>query len=146
LHQLHGALDKWARRGIVTTVDTAVPVTDGILDLRIVEGLKEVTREDGTSILGELVDRFVTSGADQLAEVKQAVEGRDVEKVKTSAHKLKGSASTLGASELCDACKHLEEAADVEAPVWESLDKSVVGMERLLALSIESLRREVVAS
>jgi CheY-like chemotaxis protein/nitrogen-specific signal transduction histidine kinase/HPt (histidine-containing phosphotransfer) domain-containing protein len=72
-------------------------------------------RED--SVLTELIDIFVVSAPERLAEMRRAVNASDAPGLLTSAHMLKGSCSTFGASPLGEVCARIERASggDMEA-------------------------------
>jgi HPt (histidine-containing phosphotransfer) domain-containing protein len=79
----------------------AKPLNDGVL-----RRLKE------DSVLAELIDIFVVSAPERLAEMRRAVNASDAQGLLISAHMLKGSCSTFGASPLAEVCARIEEASD----------------------------------
>jgi CheY-like chemotaxis protein/HPt (histidine-containing phosphotransfer) domain-containing protein len=73
------------------------------------EGVLRGLRED--SVLTELIDIFVVSAPERLAEMRRALNGSDAPGLLNSAHMLKGSCSTFGASPLGEVCARIEQAS-----------------------------------
>jgi CheY-like chemotaxis protein/nitrogen-specific signal transduction histidine kinase/HPt (histidine-containing phosphotransfer) domain-containing protein len=63
------------------------------------------------SVLTELIDIFVESAPERLAEMRRAVNASDAPGLLISAHMLKGSCSTFGASPLGEVCARIEQAS-----------------------------------
>jgi HPt (histidine-containing phosphotransfer) domain-containing protein len=59
----------------------------------------------------ELAASFLESGLRSVAILTEAFESGDTAVVATEAHSLKGASLTLGAAELADACRELEQTA-----------------------------------
>jgi HPt (histidine-containing phosphotransfer) domain-containing protein len=77
------------------------------LDLEVLEELRQLT-PDG-SLLGEIVDTFLATVPDHIVELQAAVGAGDAGAVRQCAHRLRGESSAIGAVELADLCRSLEE-------------------------------------
>ena len=60
---------------------------------------------------GTLLQAYLEDSERQLHEVSDAWEAGDLDRLRRSAHSLKGSSSNVGAAALAALCGHLEEAA-----------------------------------
>lgn len=79
------------------------------------ETLRRIVGND-TEMLCDVVQDFVPYAQASIAEIGTAVAGSEAEQVKMVSHKLKGSASLMGAHQLVDVCAQLEAA--VETKNW----------------------------
>jgi PAS domain S-box-containing protein len=87
------------------------------LDAAMVANLRETLTEE---MRERLLETFETSLPTCLAEIEAAVERDDRAELRRVAHLLKGSAATLGAARLRNACQSLERRGrDEDAPVEE---------------------------
>lgn len=66
---------------------------------------------DDAAAVRELLELFVVEAAATVAQLASAVAARDVNAVRRLAHGLAGSAATIGALQLADASKRLDESA-----------------------------------
>jgi two-component system, sensor histidine kinase and response regulator len=66
------------------------------------------TTGNGPALVGELIERFVTSIPVDLADLRAAVHHRDAIGVTLIAHRLKGAAGTVGCSGMVSLCEQLE--------------------------------------
>ena len=99
------------------------------------EVLRRIAGND-TEMLCDVVQDFVPYAQASIAEIRAAVAGAEAVKVKIVSHKLKGSASLMGAHQLVDACAQLETA--VEADNWPRIHH--------LSLGLDELRRDIETS
>jgi HPt (histidine-containing phosphotransfer) domain-containing protein len=74
------------------------------------EALRELTGGDA-DFERELVDTFIASGDQCLAEIVTALHIRDFETIGKRAHALKGASANIHAHQLCTAAMNLEKAA-----------------------------------
>ena len=83
--------------------------------------------------LERIVAVFLETTPSQLNQVRQALAGEDREGLGRLVHSLKGSAAYLGAIEMMQRCKELEELArDADSEAWQAgLDAVVGAFERL---------------
>ena len=59
-------------------------------------------------LMGDVVHLFLEDCPARLADIQAAIEGRDPERIRTSAHALKGAAGNLSATGLFEAARTLE--------------------------------------
>lgn len=76
-----------------------------VIDQATFEELKQMSGED---FINELIDAFLEDAPDMLANMKSALEAKDVESFRRNAHSLKSNANTFGAPELGELAKELE--------------------------------------
>jgi HPt (histidine-containing phosphotransfer) domain-containing protein len=99
------------------------------------EVLRRIAGND-TAMLCDVVQDFVPYAQACIAEIRAAVAGAEAAQVKIVSHRLKGSASLMGAHPLVDACVQLETA--VEANNWLRI--------RHLSLGLDELTRDIETS
>ena len=78
------------------------------LDVNVLEELEQMGEASGEDLLGQLAVMFVTDADAQLLELHRALDIADAEAVSRSAHNLRGSSASLGASGLASLCGTLE--------------------------------------
>jgi HPt (histidine-containing phosphotransfer) domain-containing protein len=78
-----------------------------VLDHELLAELRQLT-PDG-SLLAQIVDTFVDTAPDHVAELRAAVGAGDAARVRQSAHRLRGESAALGAVEVARLCASLEE-------------------------------------
>lgn len=87
------------------------PAQDPLLDEEILGELLALDQGGDGSFLRQIVDVFVKQADDLLVELAQVVDGGNAEQAASLAHKLKGSARTVGAARLGRHCEGLEHSA-----------------------------------
>lgn len=83
----------------------------GSVDRAVLARLREVLREQGDSVVDQLLGVFADEGVKRLAAIDEALLSSDVETVQICAHTLRGSAELIGAHRLAGLSKRLEQAA-----------------------------------
>ena len=78
-----------------------------VLDQSLVDELRDVMGADFTT----LVDSFERDGLQRLEALRAAVDTGDQEALRAVSHSFKGSSSNVGAEDVADTCKTMEEAA-----------------------------------
>lgn len=86
---------------------SAVP---DLLDPSRIEELRALGLRSGRDLLSSLAALFRESSSQQLAELRQAFEARDPQAAQRAAHSLKGSAGNIGATEIAELARQIEEA------------------------------------
>jgi two-component system sensor histidine kinase/response regulator len=100
---LDAALARWVHTGPPPAEE------EPVLDHEVVEELRQLV-PDG-SLFVQIVDTFLTSVPEHVAELAMAVASGDASHVRQSAHRLKGESGAVGAVEVARLCKDLEELA-----------------------------------
>ena len=83
------------------------------VDETVIEQLACITDAQGFSVLGELLNAFLTAVPTRLDALDRAVVGGDLVAVGDQAHALTGSTASFGARGMADLCRHLRVAADL---------------------------------
>lgn len=116
---------------------------ESILDLSIVNAIRDLgDKHDSNSLLRELLEMFRAQADSGLVSLRAAVESEDFAKLKSSAHRLKGSAANLGAAYLASRCQVLEQIGKAGAADAATLQGALVEVETAVGRSLESLTRE----
>ena len=90
----------------------------------------------------EVVQDFVPAAQSGIAEIRAAIEGDDAGQVVVACHKLKGSASLVGAHQLTAFCAELETAGDADDwPAIHRLARQLEGLMRDIETSAEAFLR-----
>jgi len=128
---------------------TAVPEpgpVDGVLDPAQLGVLRQLGSAGHPGFLAGLVDTFLGLTADRSAELREASDRADARAVEQGAHGLKGSAATMGATLLAQACAEVEEAARSGrlGEVPDGLQRVAAELDRARqALLVEANREEL---
>jgi|GEM_PF-4225153 len=94
--ELHRKVEKWLGRDNAT------------LDWEILE---ELGRQTNSAVVDRLINSFLTTLPQTMSRLKAAMNDDDWEGVRKSAHHLKSSASSLGATRLAELCDQVEKYA-----------------------------------
>jgi HPt (histidine-containing phosphotransfer) domain-containing protein len=97
-----------------------------ILDTRVYNELKDLLAED----LLEVIDMYYGDSIEQVAQLKVAVDAGDVSNIINICHSLKSSSANLGAVDLAELCKKMEELGreaklDNPAELFEQLSSAL---------------------
>lgn len=77
-----------------------------VLDEETLVELRELMLDD----FGQLLDVFFRDSLDRMANIDRALAANDTERVRQTAHSLKGSSANIGAKQLSARCQLLEDA------------------------------------
>jgi HPt (histidine-containing phosphotransfer) domain-containing protein len=112
-----------------------------ILDTAILDDLRELDRDGQSGFLRQIIAVFEEQADEIIADLKAAAEARDETQLANLAHKLKGSARTVGAVELGNHCERLEHEArqGAIADLPTRLDEIIASVTRARA----SLREQI---
>lgn len=106
-------------------------MTDLPIDRAVFNALVQMSDGD-LAFVDELVDTFLEDGAGQVAALRAAVPASDTPALARQAHSLKSSSLNIGAMELSELCKELEQLARanvvVDAPA--RVDSIAAGFDR----------------
>ncbi|OAI39826.1 hypothetical protein AYO40_05390 [Planctomycetaceae bacterium SCGC AG-212-D15] len=84
------------------------PAPSDIIDASMLADLKQMGVDTGADVIGDLLSLFRADVPPLLQSLKAAVEAGDAQKLKESAHSLKGGAANLGAKAMAAICFELE--------------------------------------
>lgn len=115
-----------------------MPNQNEVLDL---SRLREIYEDDTTGML-ELYDMMLKNNAAHLDKLDAAVEARDLDAVRKSAHAIKGSSGNVGANRLSRIAADVEDSARDGS--WNSVAERIAEMRpdfELVRAEIEKLRR-----
>lgn len=102
--------------------------------------LRRVVGND-PELLREVLEDFVSHAQSEVTAIRAAFVGQDAKQMKILAHRLKGSASLVGACQLADACIQLETAAGAsDWPLIHSLVPPLDGLMQDIEKSAIALR------
>ena len=79
-----------------------------VVDRNVIESLIELGGDDDPHLLEELIDLFLTDGDVRVAEIKEAVETRDLNRIAAATHTLKSASANLGVLHFSEFCCEIE--------------------------------------
>jgi HPt (histidine-containing phosphotransfer) domain-containing protein len=99
--------------------------------------------QDDEEFLKELVEMFITDLPEQISRIKGAVDGRDSEALRKSAHDLKGAVANFGKRAVFKTALELEmmgkeNKLDDAEKTYSALVKNIEHLEKALRVFIES--------
>jgi two-component system, sensor histidine kinase and response regulator len=106
-------LKRWIDKGETYSDHTHSPANasrEGVkppLDRDVLETLREL---GGSDLVSDLADTFLRDAPFRLAELRRAVEAGDADLVQRSAHALRGSSGSMGATQMAEYCAGLQDA------------------------------------
>jgi HPt (histidine-containing phosphotransfer) domain-containing protein len=107
-----------ADRGPTVMIDGGTPggglaaTADPAVDEAVIEQLATITDSQGFSVLGELLNAFLTAAPARLDALDHAVARSDLDAVADQAHALTGSSASFGARGMAALCRQLRAAAE----------------------------------
>ena len=127
-HELAGMLERWtAPTNKPDPIDHAPPsvtalhsepdrrgshprrnVVVEIIDLSVLESFREIQQEGCPDLVSELIDLYIDDTQSRLIQMRTALKERNLKKLQTTAHSLKGSSSNLGIRGMTALCLELE--------------------------------------
>jgi len=119
--QLSRLLARWlephAMERNETMVDaetSSVPESNGIIDEQVLQQLKELGAATGRDILGKIIGHFLEQAPKDMADLRQALDDRDSDRLRRIAHSLKSASANLGAKGFSSLCADLEAVGRAE--------------------------------
>jgi PAS domain S-box-containing protein len=113
--QLSQVLERWVQlpRPAAIPSDAATPLhNERAIDSGVFDDFRgPVGNADANDFVVKLIDEYLEEAATRIAALKTAVARGDAPAVKTAAHSLKGSSSTVGAKKLATICDEFEALA-----------------------------------
>lgn len=105
-------------RGERTGTGEATATEEPAVDETVIEQLASITDSEGFSVLGELLNAFLTTVPARLDALEEALAAGNLGAVADQAHALTGSSASFGARGMAELCRELRAAAvrgDLEA-------------------------------
>ncbi len=79
-----------------------------LLNFNVIANIKTATAKRGPEFLESLVDNFLANSLKLITEINESFEQNDFKQISKIAHKLKGTAASLGAEQLAQLCFEIE--------------------------------------
>ena len=118
------------------------PAGDPALDERIIRELKDLWRGTETDQFSWVVETFTVESATRIDQIVAAAHGGDHEDMRRVAHSLKGSAFTVGALRLGEACDQIENwSSRGGEPDGEVLERLLDGLRTEFRRAAEALAK-----
>ena len=100
-----------------------------ILDMRVIESLKELGGDDDPGLVLELIGMFLTDAPQRMSDIQASLARGDIASLERAAHTLKSSSANIGAARLSSCCKSMEELAR---------NRAVEGLPSVVRASVQS--------
>ncbi|MCB0722047.1 MAG: Hpt domain-containing protein [Ignavibacteriae bacterium] len=115
------------------------PSTEELVDMNVIEGLKELGDGDTDSFFKEIVELYIDQAVGLINEIKELAASGDAEKLGKTAHTLKGASLNVGSKLFAEVCKTIELAGKQNnlAEIGSEVDK----LDELHILTIEELKK-----
>ena len=110
----------------------------GVIDPKVIQGLRDLGGEDEPGLLAELIKIFLEDAPQRMKDITEGLAGGDLLRVERGAHTLKSSSANIGALALSDLCRRIVESARAQRP--ETLPELCDESARSLAEAAEALR------
>ncbi|MBW3622975.1 MAG: PAS domain S-box protein [Armatimonadetes bacterium] len=119
--ELNRILRNWTSKLVQNTgaegeESTGGPGEERLLNGESLDGLRGLQEEGEPNILTELVALFLEDTPLRIEEIREAAERGETDRMKRTAHTLKGSCANLGAEALAKAAREIETAAESGGP------------------------------
>jgi|GEM_PF-3013421 len=142
---LEDLLTKWVKEPMQTNsqgIQSVQPPSAEVpvLDHELLETWRSLSNSSSEDFLAEIIEIFLTNTPIIIAEIREAFQKQDLQKMRGLAHKMKGSSANLGACRLALVCSNLEQ--DALEPVTESLPQIAPAIE-LVESEYELVRRRL---
>ena len=108
-----------------------------LLDPATIEALRALGGEDDPDFLSDIVADYVADAAGRIADIRRYLSARDVGKASAAAHALKGASYNVGAHQLGDLARSLEEKCASGDPA--DLDSLVREMEKVFRRTSQAI-------
>jgi two-component system, sensor histidine kinase and response regulator len=97
------------------------------------------------ALLRRLVHTFLTNYPSQITDLREAIDARDVDRLRRRAHTLRGAMSLFAASEAAEAARELERAADLGGPAideaFRALQAELARLEPTLLTLVDGVQQ-----
>ncbi len=106
---------------------------EDLLDLNIIQGLKELGGDDGNEFLKEILDLYSEQYPVLLEQIKDYLLKSDYNNLSKSAHALKGASLNIGAKEIASICKTIE--INAKSDVFDGYEELISSLESVHSLT-----------
>ena len=114
--------------------------SDEVLNPETVAELRRAQqRYDNPTLIRQLAELFRENAPARMAQLREAVAGRDALTLERVAHTLRGNCGLLGAMKMADACARLEEAGGRLA--FDDAERVVEEAEREFSRVLEAVEK-----
>jgi HPt (histidine-containing phosphotransfer) domain-containing protein len=130
--ELQAALVRWSskRHRPAGTATASTPPTRGpeasVLDNETIAELRRIPAHDGTSILKELTDLFLTTAPERIAEIKSSL--ANPAKLVANVHALRSMSVSIGARSMAAVSRNIEHAVK-EAAAQPTVEQLISELE-----------------
>lgn len=115
------------------------PTVDELLNIEVVNGLKELGEDNDNSFFKEIVGLYIEQAQDLIDEIKALAASGEADKLGKTAHTLKGASLNVGARLFADVCKTIELAGKQNN--LEGIDVEVNKLDELHGFTVEELKK-----
>lgn len=84
------------------------PSADGIINMEIIESLRELGGEEDPGLVVELIDLYLADAPERIREIQAALACDDFDLLERASHTLKSASANIGALQLSSLCAELE--------------------------------------
>ena len=115
------------------------------VDPQVIGGLRRMAEQSGQmAMFRRLINEFLEEAEEALLGMENALRGEDFRQLQAHAHALKGSAAQIGAMELSEMARDVEEAAkrDRSRPAVAPLDNALSELHRVRAVLVTARDRD----
>jgi len=88
-------------------------MTEHALDPVVLEKLRQLTAPGEPDVLAQVLSLFLEEAPRRIERIRVALQTRDASEMHRAAHSMKGSAGNIGAMDLLDICREVDDRARV---------------------------------
>ncbi len=85
--------------------------SNSVIDMRVIADLRELGGDDEPGLLTELIEMYLVDAPARLHDVEAGLASGDIKLVERASHTLKSSSANIGAMNLSELAKRIEEFA-----------------------------------
>jgi HPt (histidine-containing phosphotransfer) domain-containing protein len=108
-----------------------------LLDQATIEGLRALGGDDDPDFLSDLIADYLADAGTRISEIKRLLKTKDFPKIAKLAHALKGSSYNVGAYQLGDLAKQMDERCTTGN--LENVDLLIEQMEKVFGKTSQAL-------
>jgi len=94
-----------------TVIDNNDDHSNSVIDMRVIADLRELGGDDEPGLLTELIEMYLVDAPARLHDVEAGLASGDIKLVERASHTLKSSSANIGAMNLSELAKRIEEFA-----------------------------------